>query len=139
MNLLLWVFQRALLGICIFSLIQFFLSLAIVFRLLPVSLRAFRFGLRGLLILSFRLYRLVLRRLAPLVNQSLNINLLAGIPRVLSTILLSVFLGTSSFLVIGRDVTGWTVALFLVHGLLVGLTWEEIEAPGGIQLGVRIE
>ncbi len=137
--MLLWLFQRALLGLCIFSLIQFFLSLAIVFRLLPHSLRAFRFALRGLTILSFRLYRLVLRRLAPFMNQWLGVDIVVGVPRVLACIALSVILGTTFVLVVGRGITGWMVTLFLVHGLLVGLTWDEIEAPGGIQLGVRIE
>lgn len=137
--MLLWLFQRAVLGLCIFSLIQFFLSLAIVFRLLPHSLRAFRFALRGLVILSFRLYWLVLRRLAPVINQLLGVDIVAGVPRILACIALSVILGTTFVLIVGRGITGWTVALFLVHGLLVGLTWDEIEAPGGIQLGVPIE
>ena len=139
MTLLAWVLERALLGACIFAIVQFFLSLAIVFRLLPASFRALHRLLRGLLILSFRFYRLILVRLVGPVGQQLGLDILVGIPRVTTTSLLSLLLGSALLLLIGRNLTGWTLALFLIHGLLVGLTWDEIESPGGIQLGVRIE
>jgi hypothetical protein len=138
MHIIFWVIERALVGACIFGLVQFFLSLAALFRLLPLLLRAFRLGLRGLLILSFRLYYLILSQLAPPIERQLGIDVLAGIPRVAATILLSLLLGCLLLLVVGANVTGWAIALFLVHGLFVGLTWDDIEAPGGIQLGVRI-
>src|SRR5688572_6678241 len=115
MHIIFWVVERALVGACIFGLVQFFLSLAALFRLLPLLLRAFRLGLRALLILSFRLYYLILGRLAPMVGRQLGIDILAGIPRVVASVLLSLLFGCLLLLVVGATVTGWGIGLLFLH------------------------
>lgn len=128
-----------LLGACLFSLSLLFFSLAAMLRLLPNFLHLVRLGLRGLLILSFRLYYLLFRRMAAPVKQRLNINILSDHWRVIFSVLFSLVLGLFFLLLTGWPVTGWGIGLTLLHGLCVGLAWDEIENPAGLQLGARHE
>ena len=123
-------------GVCLAALGLILSGLAALLRLLP---RLTRLGLRGFLILSFRLYHLLLTRVAPGVEQHLNVKVLAAPSRVVACFLLSLVLGLSFLLLTNLPVTGWGVGLSLLHGLAVGLAWDEIEKPGGLQLGVKIE
>ena len=126
-------------GTCLASLSLAFLSIAALLRLLPRFLNLIRLGLRGLLILSFRFYHLLLTRMAPIIQQRLNIDILAGHLRVIASLLLSLILGLLFLLLTNLSVTGWGIWLSLLHGLAVGLAWDEIEKPGGLQLGVKIQ
>ena len=130
---------RLLVGSCFASGSLLLLSLAVLVRLLPRLLRLTRRALRGFLILSFRLYRLLLRPLAPLILQRFNANILSGVLRVSACLMLSVGLGLLVLVVGGLRLTGWAVGLFLIHGLAVGLSWDEVGSPGGLQLGARIQ
>jgi len=77
--------------------------------------------------------------MAPIVQQRLNINILAGPSRVIASLLLSLILGLLFLLLTDLPMTGWSIGLSLLHGLSVGLAWDEIEKPGGLQLGVKIQ
>ena len=128
-----------LVSVCLASMSLMLFSIAALLRLLPRLLNLIHRGLRGLLILSFRFYRLILSRIAPFVYQHLNGNLLAGPLRVVSCLVLSLVLGSLLFMLVSVRVTGLSLALFLFHGLAVGLAWDEIEEPGGLQLGVKLQ
>ena len=138
-NLLVGLSNQLLLGACCFSIILVFLSLAALLRLLPVLLNAIRLGLRAILILSYRLYALVLTRVAPRVEEQLGIDILTGIPRLVATVLLSLVLGLSFVALSHLPLTGWIWVLLVFHGLAVGLAWDEIAQPGGLQLGGRVQ
>ena len=126
-------------GICLASLSLLFFSIAALLRLLPQFMHVVRLGLRGFLILSFRFYHLLLTRMAPAIQQRLNVNILAGHSRVLASLLLSLTLGGLFLYLADLPVTGWSAGLFLLHGLSVGLAWDEIAKSGGLQLGVTIQ
>lgn len=128
-----------LVGTCLASMILVFLSIAALLRLLPQFLKLIRLGLRGFLILSFRFYHLLLTRIAPVIQQCLNINVLTVHLRVVASLLLSLILGLVFLFLTSLPVTGWSVGLSVLHGLSVGLAWDEIEKPGGLQLGVKIQ
>jgi len=128
-----------LVGTCLVSLSLVFFSIAALLRLLPPFLNLIRLGLRGFLILSFRLYHLLFTRMAPIIQQRLNINILTGPLRVIASLLLSLILSLLFLLLTNLPVTGWSIGLALLHGLSVGLAWDEIEKPGGLQLGVKIQ
>ena len=98
-----------------------------------------RICLRGLLILSFRFYHLVFRYIAPYIHQYLGIDIMIGYARLVASLLLSIILGLLLFLLISMPITGWSVGISIFHGLLVGLAWDEIAEPGGLQLGVHSE
>ena len=72
-TLLLRLFDRLLLGSCFASLSLVFLSIAVLLRLLPRFLRLLARGVRGLLVLSFRLYQSLLLRLDSGVRQYLGV------------------------------------------------------------------
>jgi len=128
-----------LVGTCLASMSLVFLSIAALLRLLPQFLKLIRLGLRGFLILSFRFYHLLLTRIAPVIQQCLNINVLTVHLRVVASLLLSLILGLVFLFLTSLPVTGWSVGLSVLHGLSVGLAWDEIEKPGGLQLGVKIQ
>jgi hypothetical protein len=128
-----------LVSTCFVSLGLVFLSIVTFLRLLPQLLYWIRVGLRGFLILSFRFYHLLFTRMAPTIQQRLDINILIGHWRVVASLLLSLILGLLFLFLIGWSVTRWRVVLALLHGLSVGLAWDEIEKPGGLQLGVKIQ
>jgi hypothetical protein len=131
--------ERVLVGTCLGSVNLILLGVAGLIRLLPEALRLIHFCLRGVLILSFRLYRLILGRLAPMMRQGLGLDLQDGFPRAVVCSLLSLALGAMLLILIRGHVTGWGLGLCLLHGLAVALAWDEIEDPGGLQLGTRTE
>lgn len=133
------LFGNLIVTTCFLSLTFFFLSLAISIRLLPKLLPFLRTLLRWFLILSYRFYILILTRLAPILHSYLDIDLLNGMPRVAATLLLSLALGLLLHLLTDLPVSGWIIALLAIHGLVVGLAWDELENPEGFRLGVNIQ
>jgi hypothetical protein len=116
------------------------LSLAASFRLLPRFLAFTRILVRGILILSYRLYRLILLQLDGAIFQHLGVDLFTGLTRVVACILLSLFGGLLIAMLFELfDIIGWVIGVATIHGLVVSLTWDELEEPGGIQVGRRIE
>ena len=138
-NLLVGLSNQFLLAACCVSIILVFLSLAALLRLLPVLLNAIRLGLRAILILSYRLYALVLTRVAPEVEERLGFDILTGIPRLVATVLLSLVSGLLFVTITHLPLTAWIWVLLVLHGLAVGLAWDEIAQPGGLQLGGRVQ
>jgi hypothetical protein len=136
-GVLVQVLQYAMIGMCLTSISMVLFSLAALLRLLPRLMSFTRLCLRGLLILSFRLYDLTLSNLAPLF-QRFGIDLLSGYPRLIACMLLSLLFGLLIITLIGLPINGWTVAVSLIHGLLVGLAWDETGDPDGLQLGKKI-
>jgi hypothetical protein len=125
--------------ICLFSLAQLVIAVAALLRLLPALFKFLRVCLRGFLVLSFRLYYLVLNRCAPFFQEQLGLDLLTGTGRIGATLTLSIGLGLALLLLLQWRVSVLSVGLFVAHGLLVGLAWDEIQYPGDLHLGVRLE
>ena len=128
-----------LVGVCLTALSFAFFSIAALIRLLPRMLHLAHRGLRAFLLLSFRLYRLLLTRLAPFAHRYLKVNVLAGYSRVVASVVLSLMLGLLFLCATRLTVNGWGVGLSLLHGLSVGFLWDEIEAPRVLRLGLRMQ
>ena len=137
-RLLLGMTEYILIGACFSAPVLFFLSLAALLRFLPSLLALGARGLRGFFILSVRFYHLLLVRVAPFLHRRLGIDVLNGFTRLLATLLLSLVLGLSMLVLASFPVNEWSVGLLIIHGLLVGLIWDEIEEPRGLKLGVKI-
>lgn len=133
------LFGNLIIASCIFSLILFMLSMAIVLRLLPKLFPLIRKGLGGFFILSYRLYAMILARLAPYIFHHLGSDILTGLPRVIACILISMILGLTLFWITNLVASTWIMILMCLHGLIIGLAWDEIAIPGGFQMGARIE
>jgi hypothetical protein len=130
---------QLLVGACLLSPIVFFLSLAAFLHLLPAFVRFCHWCVRATLILSYRLYALILGWLAPVIRRVTGIDPRVGWPRLGATLLLSAAIGIAILLVTHLPFNGWSATVIVIHGLAVGLAWDEIASPGGLQLGERIQ
>jgi hypothetical protein len=137
--LLIRLSNQILIGACCLSIIALVLAVVALLRLLPALLAAIRLGLRGICILSFRLYSLVLTWLAPFVQQRIGVDVLTGLPRIGATLILSLALGLLFLAITRLPIAVWSMGLLILHGLVVGLAWDELEDPGGLRLGVKVQ
>jgi len=128
-----------ILGTCLFSVAWLLLSLGIIIRLLPRLFKLVRHLIRGILIVSYRLYAMILSPVAPVLEQRLGINILAGFSRVIATSFLSLLFGLPLVWLATGSVLGFASMLLIIHGLVVGVVWKEIEEPGDLQLGAKIK
>jgi hypothetical protein len=126
-------------GTCFFSSIVFFLSLAASLRLLPKLLGFLIRVLRWFMILSYRLYSFILEKCAEPADRLFEIDLCTGLVRLMSTTLLSTSIGLSVHLLTDLPWSEWIIAVFSLHGVLVGLLWDKLLDPGGLMLGVNID
>ena len=136
MGLIFGLLGRMLVGALLFGLILFFFSLASTVRLLPRLIEGIRRIVRTALILSFRFYRLILVRVRPALLEHLGVDILADHTRLVACLLLSLAFGLIPLVFISLANTAWILGASILHGLLVGLAWDDIENPGGVQLGV---
>ncbi len=129
------VLENLCIGACLLSPVAFFFSGAAFLRVLPPFFRFLHRCLRVLLIVSYRLYRLILNAL----TSWSGIELAQGWLRVLVTTVCSTLLGLGVHSLAHWSLQWWSLGMFVLHGLSVGLVWDEIEKPGGVQMGVTLE
>jgi hypothetical protein len=139
LGMLLGMLEHALVGTCLASLSLVLFSLAGLLRFFPHLLSFLMRCLRGVLILSFRLYHLVLTYLEPWLRGSLGIEVLSGHSRLIACVLLSLTICALILILADFHWSVWIFLISLFHGLSIGLAWDEIEKPGGLQLGVKIQ
>ena len=120
---------------CLFTLNMVILVLAGLLRMLPSFLRLLRQGIRVILLLSTRLYNLILGRAAPALDQHLGINVLNGLARIICTILLSLVIGLLFCFLIHIPINGLAIGVCILHGLVVGLVWDGISNRENLNLG----
>jgi len=131
-----WVF--VIIGVCAFSVLQGAIGLAAVLRLLPALLSLARYLTRLSFVASFRLYRLLFALVAPLVKRSSGIDLLTGIPRLVATVALSTSLWLTALLLLQASLSVWIFVPAILHGLIVGLLWDDLAQPGELQMGIKL-
>ena len=131
--------QTILIVFCVLAYIQFFIILAFALRLLPTLLQLAGQCLRLFLFVSYRFYRMLLTPLARLIRRRLSINVTSGLWRIAATTLLSLILGLIIMAVTPLTVSVLSVSVCLVHGLLVGVIWDDVEHPGALHLGARLQ
>lgn len=121
----------ALLGLCGGVLVAALTVLANLPRIADLFMRI----LRGMLRLSYFVYAALLNRLQPWVRRRIGLDLLVTQPRVILCLLISLSLGGA--LLVWRDwsPTFWILGFSAMHGLAVGLAWDNLVQPGGFQLG----
>lgn len=128
---------QLVIGTAVFALNVLLVSIAGFMRALP-ALGPFLYRLvLGLFLLSHRLYALLLGLVAPSVRRYSKINLLHRGWRLAATLLLSISFGMALTLFIPLPLAGWSLLVFILHGLIVGLTWDDIPADEGIRMGER--
>jgi len=112
----------------------------LLFRLFLRSSTGSRSSLfRRMMRASFYFYSSVLNWLRPYVAQISGLDLLAQLPRILSTIGLSLLIGWGGSALVGLSLPTWLLVLLLLHGAYVGWSWEHIILPDDFHLGSRLE
>lgn len=138
LGIILQIFEHAAIGVCLSSLSLVFFSLAVLLRMFPSFLKFVRSCLRAALILSYRFYDLIFKRLDPLV-ANFGIEVTSGFPRIIASVVLSSAFGLSILAFTGLPVSGWVLIICVLHGLTIGLAWDEVEEPDGLKLGEKSE
>jgi len=129
---------QLIVAITVMVLNLFFASVATLFRLLPFIMPYVLRGGMLALQLSRRFYFMILSTLTPRLQPWVKINLMQGLWRIGSTIVLSLSFGLLVYLLIAFPINGWTVLILVAHGLFVGLTWDELSREDGLTTGVKI-
>lgn len=138
LGVLVGLLEHSLVGLCLASLSMLLFSLALLLRQTPRLASLLYQCLRWILILSFRFYRLILVQVNQIAGQNLGIDLISGFTRILACLVLSLILGML-IVVLTNLPLAWAAGLSILHGLAVGLAWDDIERPLGFQLGARVE
>ena len=133
------LFSTLIVGSCFLSVTLFFLSLAASLRMLPKLIGFLMQVLRGLMILSYRLFTIILDSLADPVYRLFIVDLYALFARTIVTTLLSASVGLSIHLLTDLSWSIWIIAGCAIHGILVGLIWDKFLEPGGLMLGINID
>jgi len=138
LGVLFGLLEHSLVGICLASMSLVLFSLAILIRQTPHLAGFLRLCLRWILILSYRFYHLILVQVSRGAKPRLGIDVFSGFARILACLFLSLILG-SLFSLITNLPFAMVVGLAILHGLVVGLAWDDTERPNGFQLGARVE
>ena len=131
--------SQSLLVVCTVLSNLFFMALVGFFRNLPAIARLVVAVLQMFLRLSFRLYSFLFTRMAPAFRSVIGINILTGKTRVVASATTSLVLGAPILFVTGLPIVEWSIGAILIHGVLVGLTWDEQKELEGLQMGTPIK
>ncbi len=132
------IMQPLIFGSCLFSLSIFFLSASLIVRSLPTLIRLFFQALRGILMISYRLYLLILKHIEPEFKRQFGILVMDRVPRVFLSIVLSNLIGLIFCLIFHWHVTLWIIAILSMHGLFIGYAWSAFFEQPGIRMGERL-
>lgn len=128
------------LGFCCMSANVLLMSLGVFIRRIPETMAFIQRLSRWGLLVSYRAYRTFINWVAPILHRWTGVDLRSSeLPRMGVTTILSVGLGLGLLALVGLPVSVASAILFGLHGLLVGGLWDELEEPGGIRLGERIQ
>ena len=116
--------------------LYFLLLLLILVRVLSKRRESL---LRRLLRGSYHLYAALLQWAAPYIKALLGLDVLEGLPRIITCVMLSLGIGFCLLSILHLHLGFWTGTILILHGLFVGKQWEQIEAPKDFQMGARID
>lgn len=128
-----------MIGMCFFSLNVMFVSFTIMVRRSPNLVRALRRALGWALLVSYQFYRILLRFLAPSASRLLAVDVTNPFPRTSLCIVFTLVFGLVILTITGLSWRVGFLGVFVLHGLLVGVLWDELAQPGGVRLGEKIQ
>lgn len=126
---------RLLVEVILVLLVEIVKLAVLVLQWLPRMLAFVRDAAQVALVISCYVYRAVINQIRPL-GRRVGINLVANPLRSVVCVLLSMALGAIIMLVAGWEITPPRLGLSALHGLLVGLVWDQVGPPKGISLGI---
>ena len=133
------IFGTILIGICLSGFVVVLMTLFLSLRNLPAILVTLRQFLRGAFRGSYRLYNAFLSPIRSWVYPRTGIDIFHPIFRVTCSILLSLGIGVGLLALLSLPVPTWVLIVLTIHGLFVGLAWENILRSDDFQMGVNLE
>lgn len=130
--------EYMIVGSILMSINLFMTILFGLIRNLPTILRAARQALRESLIWAYKLDRPILAAIQPLLYQLFKINLAGPLLRTITTALFSLLVLLGFDLVLRWRVMVFFVVLAILHGVIVGLLWDELEQTDHLRTGEKI-
>ena len=124
------------LGVLVISLL--FTAAAEFLRLLPRLVPMMAQAVWGTLVLSGRLYYLLIGSAAPFVKRYTDIDIRRGIVRLGVTVSLSFVCGIVILVLLGWPLGMLALLLCMLHGVFVSLIWNDIPDHGRVFLGRRL-
>jgi len=115
------------LTLTLFTLASFFRSLPAIFSFMGEVIYMF-------LRLSYLTYRFIFTTVFSWLDSSLP----TGVWRVILTTLLSLLIFNGLFFLVIFPIGVWVSGFALVHGLFVGVFWDKLDDPFGLNLGVKM-
>src|SRR4051812_26820820 len=91
---------------CLLGATMLFVVLTIVLRLLPTAANSFTVIMHSVLMLSVRFYYLMIGHAAPLLKDWLRVDILDGLWRLASCIVISQLFGILFLLLAGWEISG---------------------------------
>ena len=128
--------EQILVGGCMLSLNLLFAAVIAVFRISPFLFHSAGSIVRSFLVLSIRVYKLIVSSISSRTDHITRLNLLTGGSWVVSSLVLSLGFSIVSIYAIGLKLTPLFLAPGILHGLIVGFLSDEIDPQGGLRLGV---
>src|SRR5574337_37233 len=139
MALFLSVIEYSVVGTCLLSLSFLILGLFGLFRNLPAISNFVRRILGWFMLLTLRLYQPLLTYLRPLALRYAGVDLLQVPARITSTIVLSLILHLFVHFMTSWQISAFGLGLAILHGFSIGLVWDAIDRPDGLQIGEKLE
>jgi len=126
-------------GVCLSSFGMILMSVLLSLRNFPRLLAKLQNSLRRFLRFSFDVYAAILNRARIWTLDYTGWDVFQTIPRTVATTILSLVMGWGGLSILGIHPLNWMWILFTLHGLFIGLAWEQITTPDDFQLGDRAE
>ena len=112
------------------------LVLTIFWRSIPGLLNLIYLTLQAFFIVSYRCYRYVLTITSWLLFRHLGINPFSLPLRLMASLMFSLGIGCIVLNLTDMALLWPVIGVSASHGLIIGLAWDRIESPDGLQLGV---
>jgi len=131
--------QTFCLGIGVFMISVLFFGATMLIRSFPALYDLFTRVMRTLLIWSYRAYHFLLVTLDSYLQSIRPYSLLVNPVRTIATACISLLLGCFLCLLLQWQVTLFVVVICGVHGIFIGLAWQDFFEPTGLHMGERLQ
>jgi hypothetical protein len=133
------IFENLFFGTCLLSINLIVLAVSTLLGWVPAILRWIAQTVRGFLVISQRFYSVILSSLAYLIARLIGFDITTGFIRGAACLLLSFCLGLVLLTLVKPNNPFWILGTSILHGLAVGIAWDELGEPDGLRLGTRLE
>jgi len=128
-----------LIGVCLSGFVIVLMTLFLGIRNLPGILGTLRRFVRAIFRSSYRLYNATLSPVRAWFFREFGFDIFHPVIRIACSIILSLAIGTILLLLFSQGIPVWILILLALHGLFVGLAWENILRSDDFQMGVNLE